>query len=287
MRPHGRAQISATNPRALGVCERCGFLYNLDNLQWQFDWQQGPRLFNLRIRVCASCLDIPQESGRTIVLPPDPIPVPLALPENYAFYDNPVSALGFNPASLFFPGSSLGSAIGNLIHNAGRESAFLWNGQSSAVTSTSVVALFAPQTAPLVNKRFDICAVLSVSLSSFQNTIGKNWNANPADPTISTPSTVAPIAHTVSAFTAYAPNDQPFLRSGATGYRFEGSSDGVNWTALASGVTAGMAGETLNVTAVSGGSYGFHRFNLQGDGFSSVGVAGLSIGISDAAPNDI
>jgi len=53
MRPHGRAQISQSHPRALGVCDRCGFVYNLDDLQWQNDWLQAPRLFNLRILVCA------------------------------------------------------------------------------------------------------------------------------------------------------------------------------------------------------------------------------------------
>ena len=83
MRPHGRAQISARAPRALGVCDRCGFLYNHDELQWQWDWQQGPRLFNLRILVCRTCLDIPQESGRTIVLPPDPMPIGDPRPEYY------------------------------------------------------------------------------------------------------------------------------------------------------------------------------------------------------------
>jgi len=28
MRPHGRARVSARNPRALAICDRCGFLYN-------------------------------------------------------------------------------------------------------------------------------------------------------------------------------------------------------------------------------------------------------------------
>jgi len=173
MRPHGRAQISQSHPRALGVCDRCGFVYNLDDLQWQNDWLQGPRLFNLRILVCADCLDVPQESGRTIVLPPDPIPVANARPENYAAADNPVSALGLNVAEVFTPASSLSANIGNLIHNAGLQSAFFWNGQSSAVNSTSVTALFAPNTKPLVNKRLAACAALSISISSFQNTIGQ------------------------------------------------------------------------------------------------------------------
>jgi len=285
MRPHGRAQISQSHPRALAVCDRCGFLFNQDDLQWQWDWKQGPRLFNLRILVCRTCLDVPQESGRTIVLPPDPVPIANARPENYALADNPVSPLGFNPAGVFTPTSSLGGTTGNLIHNGGLESAFSWNGQSSAVNSTSVTGLFAPQTKPLVNKRFATCAALAVSISSFQNTIGKNWNGNPATPTPA--STVAAITHVVSGFAAYAPSDQPFLRTGPTGYQFQGSSDGAPWTTLASGTTAGTAGETLTATTSIATAYQFHQFVLQGDGISNVGVAGLSIAISDAAPNDI
>jgi len=80
---HGRASIDANAPRALGVCERCGFLYNLHTLKWQFDWR-GTRLQNLRRLVCASCLDVPQQQLRTIVLPPDPVPVMNPRPEQYA-----------------------------------------------------------------------------------------------------------------------------------------------------------------------------------------------------------
>ena len=103
MRPHGRAQISARAPRALAVCDRCGFMFNHDELQWQWDWQQGPRLFNLRIMVCRTCLDVPQENGRTIVLPPDPVPIANPRPENYAHADNPLSTLGYNVADNFLP----------------------------------------------------------------------------------------------------------------------------------------------------------------------------------------
>lgn len=68
------ASVSMAHPRALGVCDRCGFVYNHDDLQWQYQWA-GPKLQNLRILVCKSCLDEPQEQLRTIILPPDPIPI--------------------------------------------------------------------------------------------------------------------------------------------------------------------------------------------------------------------
>jgi rubredoxin len=287
MRLHGNAQISARSPRALAVCNRCGFLYNRDRLTSQWDWQQGPRLKDLHLWVCPSCYDKPQESGRTVVLPPDPVPVKLAFPESYVGADNPVGGLGYNPRDNFIPGSSLGANIGNMVNNAGVDAAFTLNGQSSVFNSTSVTGLFAPQTAPLVNKRMAFCAALMVSNSSFQNTVGKNWNGYPSGITTTLPSTVSAVTHTVSGFTAQAPNDQAFLRTGATGWIFQGSADSVNWTTLSSGTTAGTVAETLAVSGVSGAAYQYHQFALQGDGISAVGIAGLSISISDAAPNDI
>lgn len=79
----GRAKVSSTNPRAFGICDRCGFLYNHDDLQWQFDWA-GASLINKRILVCETCLDVPQEQLRAIVLPADPVPIVNPRVESYA-----------------------------------------------------------------------------------------------------------------------------------------------------------------------------------------------------------
>jgi len=70
----GRAKTSAKNPQAHAICDRCGFRYNFVNLQWQFDWR-GASLQNIRILVCNSCLDTPQEQLRAIVVPADPTPI--------------------------------------------------------------------------------------------------------------------------------------------------------------------------------------------------------------------
>lgn len=70
----GRAVINPTAPSALGICDRCGFQYNLRDLRHQYDWC-GTRMQNLQIKVCATCYDRPQEQKRTIILPPDPLPV--------------------------------------------------------------------------------------------------------------------------------------------------------------------------------------------------------------------
>lgn len=95
----GRAEIDPDNPRAVGVCDRCGQLYNLNRLAPQYQWA-GNSLIWLGILVCPRCLDIPSEQLRTIRLPPDPTPVYNARVENFAldeqnFLDiqKPVTAL--------------------------------------------------------------------------------------------------------------------------------------------------------------------------------------------------
>lgn len=267
MRPHGRAQISARAPRALGICDRCGFMYNLDELQWQWDWLQGPRLFNLRIQVCRTCLDVPQENGRTIVLPPDPTPVQNPRPENYINSDNPLSGLGYNVANGFAPPplQSLGANIGNMTLNGGINAAF------DGVT----------------NKRAPACAALSVSNSSFQNTVGKNWAANPSGVTLTLPSSVPTQTHVIASFTLYAPNDHPFLNSGATAFHLDGSANGANWSTIFSGVTAGTVGEVITANTTSAAFFQYHRIAIQGDGLSTVAIAQAIFNVADAAPNDI
>ena len=82
-RPHGRrALVDPENPRAFGVCDRCGQWVNHINLQWQFDWR-GNNLANLRILVCDTCLDVPQDQLRPIVIGPDPLPIKNARPEQF------------------------------------------------------------------------------------------------------------------------------------------------------------------------------------------------------------
>lgn len=269
MRPHGRASISARSPRALGVCQRCTFLFNLDDLRFQWDWQGGPRLKNLYVKVCASCYDSPQESGRTIVLPPDPVPVAYPLPEDYIGADNPLSTLGFNVADSFLPQplQILGGNIGNMTLNAGVDAAF--NGAT--------------------NKRAEMCAALSVSNSSFQNTVGKNWSADPSGTSLTLHSTVPVQTHVVSSFTLTAPNDRRFLNSatGITGFHLDGSSNNANWTTLYTSSFAGTVGESITASTTSVAAFQYHRIAIQGDGVSAVAIAQAVFNVSDGAANDI
>ncbi len=86
MRPTGRARVDSNNPRAFGICDRCGFLFQLAELQWQYQWA-GNQLTNIRVLVCTgvNCYDRPNEQLRTIILPSDPVPVLNARVPNYAY----------------------------------------------------------------------------------------------------------------------------------------------------------------------------------------------------------
>ena len=78
----GRARTSAKSPQAHAICDRCGFRYNFVDLKWQFDWR-GASLQNLKLLVCNTCYDNPQEQLRAIIVPADPTPIIQARPENY------------------------------------------------------------------------------------------------------------------------------------------------------------------------------------------------------------
>jgi len=79
----GRARTSASNPQAHAICDRCGFRYNHVDLRWQFDWR-GAALQNIRLLVCNTCYDTPQEQLRAIVVPSDPTPIMNARVQDFA-----------------------------------------------------------------------------------------------------------------------------------------------------------------------------------------------------------
>ena len=138
MRPHGRARADKHNPRAWGICDSCGFLYNKFELQWQYEWA-GNRLVNQNMLVCDRCYDEPQEQLRSIVLPADPTPIINPRPENYAFDNNPITTIGAN--------------IGTLTQAAGINAAFDSN----------------------TDKPFFLSACKYVSAVGLNNSVGKNW----------------------------------------------------------------------------------------------------------------
>lgn len=79
-----RARVNTSHPEAFGICDRCGFVRNLDDLVWQQEWR-GNQLMRTGFRVCPdTCLDVPFQLDRPIFLPPDPPPVPNPRPNFWA-----------------------------------------------------------------------------------------------------------------------------------------------------------------------------------------------------------
>lgn len=122
---HGRARVDTRNPSAWGVCDNCSEWRNLSDLAWEEQWM-GPNLMRTGFRVCRDrCLDVPQPQLRTIILPPDPIPVRDPRPELYVdpAADWPSMAQTQQPASLgpsasnapvTFPRPYLASQLNNI-----------------------------------------------------------------------------------------------------------------------------------------------------------------------------
>jgi len=151
-----------------------------------------------------------------------------------------------------------GTNIGTLIHGGGTYAAFDSN----------------------TNKSFTACAQIGVSSTDYSNWIGKDWSIDPSG--VSTPSGLSRTTMTpkLSSVVLVAPNDMPFLGSSVpTSYKIEGSSDSITWTVASSGVTNGMAGQTIEVDVISG-PYQFHRVSFLGDGVNPISVAQAGMYVS-------
>lgn len=254
-----RGEVSAQYPRALAICDRCGARYNHFQLSWQYQWA-GPRLRNVRILVCETCLDTPQEQLRTIILPPDPMPIMNPRPEASVQDLNPLSGIGMSP-NLLLP--QYGNFIGNLSEGGGLNAVFDANTNKPSVQSASI----------------------SVSNSSYDNWIGMNWTGNNTPDVTPAVLTEGVVTHSLSGVTLTAPNDQPFLASGFTNYVVQGSSIGgsvwEDWTTLASGATAGDIGEEIDIILGGGTLYQYHRVAFQGDGATQISVAQAAMSVAE------
>jgi hypothetical protein len=108
------AYADMRHPRAWGFCDRCGFRYLRDNLNWQFDYR-GLQLQNLRLLVDHRCLDEPQPQLRPVIIGPDPVPIVDARPGFQA------TQQGFTPVFSILelvdgdilPGPTINFGIGN------------------------------------------------------------------------------------------------------------------------------------------------------------------------------
>ena len=110
----GRARISRHSPRAMGICDCCGFAYNLDALRPQMQWA-GMALRDTGFRVCRRCQDKPQDQLRSPILPPDPVPRENPRPDVWATPFAPSTTPGnhgFTVYVLRLPTRAAGSDIG-------------------------------------------------------------------------------------------------------------------------------------------------------------------------------
>ena len=97
-RYHGKAKIDAYAPQGVGCCDRCQVKYNLNALKWEMEYR-GNNLMKTGFLVCQSCLDVPYQGYRPIILPADPVPLqnprtePLLIEENSAAPSNTAANL--------------------------------------------------------------------------------------------------------------------------------------------------------------------------------------------------
>lgn len=74
-RPKGKhVSIDASAPRALGICDYTGFVFNRIDLVQQMEWRGNALVWN-GFYVGRPYVDEPNQQERPPILPPDPVPV--------------------------------------------------------------------------------------------------------------------------------------------------------------------------------------------------------------------
>jgi hypothetical protein len=106
--PKGKyVSVDMDNPRALGICDKSGFVFNRCDMVRQLEWR-GDGIAWTGFIVGKPFADVPNEQGRPPILPPDPVPV---------LYPRPPQGQMATHANNNFPVHSLiqapASALGN------------------------------------------------------------------------------------------------------------------------------------------------------------------------------
>ena len=82
-RPHPSGATNNPHDGPWSSCDRCGFIYNLNRLQFQYDFNGGSTPVNLGVLCCSKCLDGLNYQKKLLILPPDPKPIMNTRPEQY------------------------------------------------------------------------------------------------------------------------------------------------------------------------------------------------------------
>jgi hypothetical protein len=133
LRPHGQAEVDADHPRAFGKCDRCGDQCNLVNLRPQMQYA-GPTLVNTGWLVCETCLDEPNPGLRTVIIPPDPMPVRNARFEPWEIEEG-TAGRSFNQP---IPAAILSYNLGSSVPNNQTFTISLWLKAYEATGTTSI-----------------------------------------------------------------------------------------------------------------------------------------------------
>lgn len=75
-------EFDSKSPRAIAICDGCGFLVQHDHLREKTDYRGGSTPVGLSLFVCASCDDVPQPYFGRLLLRPDPVPVRRPRPDS-------------------------------------------------------------------------------------------------------------------------------------------------------------------------------------------------------------
>ena len=112
------AEVDPDNPRAWGVCGRCGFMFNLHKLQWQYNYEGSTQPQNSGVLVCDGCLDALNPQDMPYILPPDPVPVFNARPEPYSIDEGSWLITDEGAILTTEDGEGIGTAVPNPSSNA-------------------------------------------------------------------------------------------------------------------------------------------------------------------------
>lgn len=82
-RPSPKYASKDAHRGAWTTCDRCGFISNQSDMQFQYDFLGGPTPQNTGYLYCPRCIDGLRFQNKLLIIPPDPPPIFNTRPEPY------------------------------------------------------------------------------------------------------------------------------------------------------------------------------------------------------------